>query len=126
MALAAGSTKPVELGTTALVRARCCELLGKSMRFAKPDSFFTVGLFSSLDAMMDQPLDVLLKELPLSEDSMSALLEQKGIFGEALNCTLSMERNDFGLVSFGELGLTELSDIYLQAIHWADGLSDSF
>ena len=126
MALAAGSTKPVELGTTALVRARCCELLGKSMGLAKPDSFFTVGLCSSLDAMMDQPLDVLLKELPLSEDSMSALLEQKGIFGEALNCTLSMERNDFGLVSFGELGLTELSDIYLQAIHWTDGLSDSF
>lgn len=126
MALAAGSKKPVELGKTALIRARCCELLAKARGLAKPDSFFTVGLFSSLDAMMDQPLDVLLKELPLSDDSKSALLEQKGVFGEALNCALAMERSDLGIISFGELGLTDLSDIYLNAISWADELSNSF
>ena len=126
LALATGANKPAELSITALVRARCCELMAKSLKLAKPDGFFTVGLFSSLDAMMDQPLEVVIDELPLSESSRSALLEQKGVLGEALNCTLTMERNDFGLVSFGELGLTDLSDIYLQAIHWADGISDNF
>ena len=126
MALAAGSKKPVELGTTALVRARCCELLAKSAGLPKPDTFFTVGLFSSLDAMMDQPLDVLLAELPLAQDTRSALLEQKGILGEALNCTLAMEHSDFEVISFEKLAITELSDIYLQAIAWADEVADSF
>ncbi len=126
LALATGANKPAELSITALVRARCCELMAKSLKLAKPDGFFTVGLFSSLDAMMDQPLKVVLDELPLSESSISALLEQKGVLGEALNCTLTMERNDFGQVSFGELGLADLSDIYLQAIHWADGVSENF
>ncbi len=126
LALATGSKKPLELGKTALIRARCCELLAKKRGLSKPDSFFTVGLFSSLDAMMDQPLVDLLKELPLSDESNSALLDQKGIFGEALNCTLAMEKGDFSVISYGDLGLTELSDVYLNSIVWADELTNSF
>lgn len=126
MALAAGSKKPAELGSTALIRARSCELLAKAKGLSKPDSFFTVGLFSPLDAMMDQPLDVLLNELPLSPETMSALLEQKGILGEALNCTLAMERGDSSRIAFQSLDISELSTIYLQAIAWADELAKSF
>jgi len=102
MALANGSNKPRELSTTALIRARCCELLAKQCRLPKPDGFFTVGLFSSLDAMMDQPLEELLVELPLADESKAALLDHQGIFGEALNSTLAMERNDFGLIGFAD------------------------
>ncbi len=123
MAMATGSKKPVELGKTALVRARCCEMLAKAIGHKKADGYFTVGLFSSLDAMMDQPLEVLLDELPLSNDSKLALLEHKGVFGEALECTLAMECGDFSDISFGSLEIKELSDIYLKAIHWADELA---
>lgn len=126
MALATGSDKPGELSRTALVRARCCELLAKASRLSKPESFFTVGLFSSLDAMMDRPLEELLKELPLTHDSKSALLEHKGDFGEALNCTLAMERGDFNLIGFGGLDMTELTDLYRQAIQWADEIAVGF
>ena len=91
----------------------------------KPESFFTVGLFSSLDAMMDQPLEDLLADLPLSMEAKSALLEYKGIFGEALNSTLAMEKCDFGLIGFENLGVTELSDIYFEAISWASELSET-
>jgi len=126
MALANGSNKPRELSTTALIRARCCELLAKQCRLPKPDGFFTVGLFSSLDAMMDQPLEELLVELPLADESKAALLDHQGILGEALNSTLAMERNDFGLTGFTNLDVTQLSDIYLDAINWADELSSNF
>lgn len=123
MALANGSNKPAELSTLALIRGRCCELQAKACKLPKPDSFFTVGLFSSLEAMMDIPLGDLLEELALSEDAKSALLEHKGIFGEALNSTLAMERSDFSLIGFRDLDMNSLSDIYLEAIHWADELT---
>ncbi len=126
LALATGSKKPTELGTTALIRAKCCELLAKAVKLNKPESFFTVGLFSSLDAMLDQPLEVLLQELPLSEETNQALLEQQGVFGEALRCTIAMERNDFSVIQFEGLGVNDLSEIYLQAVSWADEVSTSF
>ena len=123
LAMASGSKKPAELSTTALIRARSCQLLAKSCHLAKPDSFFTVGLFSTLDAMMDQPLEVLIKELPLSEETMDALIEHTGDFGKALQCSMAMERGDFSQIGFGELNMTELSDIYLQSIQWSDELT---
>jgi EAL and modified HD-GYP domain-containing signal transduction protein len=126
LALATGSQKPTELGITALIRAKCCELMAKSAGLAKPDGFFTVGLFSSLDAMLDQPLDVLLAELPLSEDTNKALLKQEGILGQALRCAMAMEHNDFSRIEFEELGVNELSELYLQAVSWANETSNNF
>lgn len=125
LALATGSNKPAELSRTALIRARCCELLAKADKLKKPDGFFTVGLFSALDAMMDQPLQDLLQELPLNSESKATILQHEGLAGEALQCTLAMERGDFSLISFESLNLTELSDAYLQAVQWVDemGLS---
>lgn len=123
LVLATGSDKPTELSTTALVRARSCQLLAKASHLSKPDSFFTVGLFSALDAMMDQPLETLIKELPLADESIDALLEHNGVYGEALVCTLAMEHSDFSLIGFAELDMTELSDIYLESIQWADELT---
>ena len=120
MALAHGSNKPQELSTMALIRARCCELMAHQCDLPKPEGFFTVGLFSVLDAMMDRPLEEVLAELPLASESKTALLDHTGLFGEALSSTLSMERNDFGLTGFADLNLIQLSDIYHDAIHWAD------
>lgn len=126
MALANGSEKPLELSTLALIRGRCCELQAKECNLPKADSFFTVGLFSTLDAMMDRPLEELIQELALSEDAKVALLEHKGIFGEALNSTLAMERSDFSMIGFADLDMIRLSEIYLDAIYWADELAVNF
>ena len=123
MALATGSNKPGELSTVALTRGRCCELLAKECKLPKPEKFFTVGLFSSLDAMMDSPLEELLQELALSDDIKSALLEHEGLLGEALQCTLAMESGEYNLIVFSGLHIEKLADIYLEAINWADELT---
>ncbi len=126
LALATGSNKSSELPLTAMVRGKCCELLAKECKLPKPESYFTVGLFSTLDAMMDQELSELLDDLPLSSEAKLALLDHEGVFGEALKCTLSMEKNDSSLIGFKGLDMTELSDIYLLAIQWSDDLVSSF
>ncbi len=120
LALANNSNKPSELNVTALIRARTCELLARAAELPRPERFFTVGLFSCLDAMMDHPLEELVKDLPLPEESKRALLDHSGEQGEALTCALMMEKGDFGRIGFGDLDLPGLSDLYLEAIHWAD------
>ena len=45
--------KPHELIVTALVRARMCELLAGHFDARERDAFFTTGLFSVVDALME-------------------------------------------------------------------------
>jgi EAL and modified HD-GYP domain-containing signal transduction protein len=122
LALSTGSDKPVQLTNTALVRARCSEMLGKTGQQEHIESYFTVGLFSALDALMDQPLDRLLAELPLSDAVLSALLRQQGVLGDALKCTLAMEHGQVEGIAFGSLDQAQIFDIYIEAIQWADTL----
>ena len=48
--------KPVELLVTAIVRARMCEQLALARHVRDVDQYFTVGLFSILDGLLDQPM----------------------------------------------------------------------
>lgn len=126
LALATGSEKPKALTVTALVRACCCESLARASKLSKPEGYFTVGLLSALDALMDRPLPELLNELPLSDSSKSALIEFKGDCGDALKCTLAMETGDYANIKFNSMEARSLYDIYLDSVQWADSLTSSF
>jgi EAL and modified HD-GYP domain-containing signal transduction protein len=56
LALTGVEDKPNELKITAMLRAKMCELLAKYYK-GDADTFFATGLFSSLDALMDKPLE---------------------------------------------------------------------
>ncbi|MCK5639950.1 MAG: HDOD domain-containing protein, partial [Gammaproteobacteria bacterium] len=76
--------KPMELMKTALIRGKHCELLAETLRLANKNQYFTVGLFSALDAIMDKPMAALLAELPLAKEIKSALLNRSGELGAML------------------------------------------
>lgn len=119
--LGQASVKPNEVLLTALVRAKTCELIaGKN---AQGGTAFMVGLFSLLDAMMDQSMETVLEELPVSEVLKSALLDNLGFEGEILAGVLDHER---GLSPDSMPQGTE--DVYTswrQALAWAEELRSS-
>ncbi len=114
--------KPVELRVVAMTRARMCELLAKYYK-GQADTFFAAGLFSTLDALMDSPLEDLLEKLPLSQDLFQALLEKKGPAGSALRDVLNYEKGDWDAVNSSSIPSEILSRSYLDAIHWAKELN---
>jgi EAL and modified HD-GYP domain-containing signal transduction protein len=119
MLLAGVDDKPHELAVTAMMRARMCELLAKAMSQKNAETFFLVGLFSVLDAVMDRPLSELLAALPLAEEVSRALLHHEGLYGAILHAVLAYERGDWKPVK--QLGLDSdvINDAYLQAIAWS-------
>jgi len=120
MALADTNDKPHELIVTGLVRARMCELVATA-RGEKRDAegYFTIGLFSVVDALMDVSLIELLRQLPFSQEIMDALLRYEGPKGELLHGVLAYERGDFGeLINLMPAG-TPPADFYAQAVDWA-------
>jgi EAL and modified HD-GYP domain-containing signal transduction protein len=122
IALARLNSQPSSLLTTALVRARTCELLAAASGRVNPSGYFTVGLFSLLDVMMETPMQELLEKLPLSDEIKGALRDQSGEHGAALSCMIAMELGDMEGVKFGSLEIAHAGDCFQQAIQWADQL----
>lgn len=116
--------KPRELMITAIVRAAQCERLALAAEFSNPESFFTVGLLSVLDALMDRSMEAAIGELPLSPALQDALLEHRGPMGEALSCVLAYEQNDWAGVRFASLAPTTLRGQYIESVAWARQISD--
>ncbi|MCP4306119.1 MAG: HDOD domain-containing protein [bacterium] len=93
--LAQIARKPKELTITALVRARMCELVAEMTNRHDGDAYYTVGLFSVLDALLDVPLDHALEALPLSGEVHDAVALHEGVMGRTLAGVIAYEKGDW-------------------------------
>jgi EAL and modified HD-GYP domain-containing signal transduction protein len=125
MALSGVNDKPEALLNTAILRSKMCELLAKSRLLRDLGSYSTIGLFSLIDALLDQPMEKLLNELPLSEKINSALLKEEGEAGDILRVVKAYEKGDWNSVeSLGWSG-DEIRPLYLEAISWTDSAREN-
>lgn len=115
--------KPHELIVTGMLRAKMCERLAVAAGNRQPDSAFTVGLFSILDALMDVPMGEILHDIPLAEDLVVALRDNLGPFGEFLACTLSFERGQWDGVCVGGLTPRQIQNAFNESLKWQGALS---
>jgi EAL and modified HD-GYP domain-containing signal transduction protein len=111
-----------ELHTTILVRARTCELLASAMKYANPTSYFTVGLLSALDVILQVNMEQALDSISLASDQRNALLERSGPLGAALSCVLALEQGDDRGLQFGALTPADISRCYFSAVDWVNQL----
>lgn len=114
--------KPHELISLSLLRAKMCEKISKSFD-CKEDAAFTVGLFSLLDALMDQPLPELLESLPLSQDVIEALTKTKGSLGKLLMTVKAYENADWDNIPEELLENSMINDAYLYSLNWSQEIT---
>ncbi|EKD88320.1 MAG: hypothetical protein ACD_34C00612G0002 [uncultured bacterium] len=115
--------KPPELTNIALQRARMSESMAKIYGQPQPEIFFLVGLFSVLDALMDQPMAKIIPELNLSPTISSALMNHEGLPGFILKAIKAYEMGDWTTVKTLNIPDETLTNIYLDSIKWTDILS---
>lgn len=119
LALSGNCDRPTATIEIALLRARLCELLGQ--RTGSPsESFFTVGMFSALDILMEQPIHRILAKLPLSDEVRLAILRKEGPMGESLGCALAIENARWSEISFRGLDNKGLAAVYREAVQWSN------
>lgn len=121
------TNKPSELVKLSLVRARFCERLAELAHVGATDQAFLMGMFSLLDALIDQPLDEALRSIELAKEVTEALL---GIAADDSFLTRlhqlirSYELGHWGDVkelSQGcEIPPAALTEAYLEATAWAE------
>lgn len=115
---------PNELLNMSMVRARFCDRLAQANGDPdNPPAAFLTGLFSLVDAMLEQPLPALLDELPLLEEIKAALLHQHGQLGVYLQIARAFEVGDWQHQETASKQLKQhisnLSELYLDSVYWA-------
>lgn len=120
------ASKPPELMTIALTRARMCEALSRELAYDFPEQAFTVGLLSVLDAVMDAPMEELLDAVPLSSPIKLALVDREGPYGELLEQVLDYERGRWERFDSTSLKPSVVTETYLGAIQWASEQQQAF
>ncbi len=120
--------KPSELIRNSCIRARFCELLGGISGCAEsPDALFTLGLFSNIDAILDQPMTEVMNRLPLSEKIISALVDNTGPLHAYLELVTHYERGEWNRIPSltNSICVKEevIPAIYLEACNWSNALT---
>ncbi|NCO58074.1 MAG: diguanylate phosphodiesterase [Nitrospirae bacterium CG18_big_fil_WC_8_21_14_2_50_70_55] len=119
-----GSDKPVELLRLALTRGRMMELLAQNEGKPRAAQAFTIGLFSTLDAFLDQPMAEAIAPLGFPEENVEAILHHRGPLGRLLAILLAYERADWPAVAAEacSLSLSEeaLTSAYVAAVEWSE------
>ena len=120
------SGKPDELIRASLIRARLCENLGKEAIGKNGSELFTLGLFSYIDAILDDEMGSIMETLPLSENIKKALTGGGGELQDYLTLVSCYETGDWEKVATlaAKTGLNEgkAPEFYMDAVEWADSI----
>jgi EAL and modified HD-GYP domain-containing signal transduction protein len=129
-----GSNKPDELISLSLSRAGFCEHIARLLPAAKAqrgleNEAFLAGMFSLLDALMDQPMADALEEMKLSAPLQEALLGEAhgpNLLATLLELIRRYEIGDWDRIQQLCHGLNippgEVRDAYIQSAVWAQQL----
>ncbi len=122
--------KPAVLREQAVVRALLCKALVFAWPNLDDETAFTLGLFSLLDAFLDQPLEEICQRLRLPADLTSALTDHSGDYGFILAMTIYMEQGRWESIDWNVLqGLgispAQIEWHYLNALQTANTLMQS-
>ncbi|KPV93304.1 putative cyclic-di-GMP phosphodiesterase AdrB [Pseudoalteromonas sp. P1-30] len=121
--------KPAELMQVCVVRARFCELIAKQVSKSLAGEAFLTGLFSLLDAILDQPMSLLVEKLPFPDDIKAALLNEKNTLYYILNVVQAYETGSWWTLEKAVILLNVKRDVlpglYNQAVDWADNYKNN-
>jgi EAL and modified HD-GYP domain-containing signal transduction protein len=133
----AGSSNDIAnnpLMQTVQLRAKTMELL---LAYAKKpydhkvqEEAFIIGLLSLLDTLFGVTLDVLLKELNVSDTIQEALLEDKGELGTLFRLQRYLEHDRFAdaidEMNTLDIEMAGMINAKIDAMHWVDDIMQSF
>jgi len=122
------SDRGTAVGRNAIIRGRFLELLAKVRPGQEPsDDLFVVGAFSLLEQLFGEPMQILLKDLRISEAMRQALVDGAGPYAPLLRLAEAIELADEPKIAAAmdelpDLPIDVIFESYEQALDWAEKL----
>jgi len=124
--LSIGENRSSELVTTAMVRARFCELLAPRVPHGESD-LFLMGMLSMVDAILEIPMTSVLESISLDHETKAVLLGAPSKLRPLYDLMLARESGDWKATAdcSHKLGLSEseVAQAFWQAMQWARQVS---
>ena len=114
--LSAQSTQASEMMQQTIIRANMCEQIAEHRGVSDTQVYFSVGLLSTLDALLGLPMEEILTTLPLSDEMLEALVSYDGDVGKVLKCAVAYENADWEEANRIDLSVTQLRDCFFNAL----------
>jgi EAL and modified HD-GYP domain-containing signal transduction protein len=115
--------KPPELFNMSLIRGRFCQLCAQREQLDDDSAYFTVGLLSLLDAMMDLDMDQVLDSISATKELRNTLQLNEGRASELLDVVRFLEASDATPGAGDAIIDDAMNDAYIEAIGWAEQAS---
>lgn len=118
---------------TAATRGKLMELIAEAERphdKNHQERAFMVGILSLLDVLLGIEMQQIVDKLGIPDDMSQALLTREGRLGHELKLVEANEKGEVAVIQsilseLGFLGLSELADIEIQAIGWANRIGEA-
>ncbi len=120
-----------EILRLSFLRAKFAEELIQStdLKCLTASEAYMMGMFSTLEYMVDAPLEEILAEIPVSDDIKAALVRREGEAGKLLELVICYEKADWKSCQMlsEELGVqtSQLSQIYINCVEEVSTVWDS-
>ncbi|MCW8407746.1 HDOD domain-containing protein [Legionella sp. PATHC035] len=102
-----------------LIRAKMCENLANVQCKSDAHLAYTVGILSTLDAILHEPMDSLLAKIQLSTQLNNAILYLEGELGNILRIVMDYEIAHFKQLESASVDNTLLMRAYLDSVKYA-------
>jgi EAL and modified HD-GYP domain-containing signal transduction protein len=125
-----GDNKPFELIHLSLIRAKFCDLMGQAKSLSNnPPTGFILGLFSLLDALLDQPMEDIVEKLPIGGNIKAALCGDESELRQFLSLIRAFEAGYWkGVANISKqlsLDLKMTQAFYNESLKWGIAMKQS-
>jgi len=116
------------IGRNAIIRGRFMELMGQAhFRDSPPDDFFVVGVFSLLELLFGEPMQVLIGDLRIGEPVRAALVDRQGPYAPLLALAEAIESAEESAIAAAmeilpALPIEAVFEAYEKALTWAEAI----
>ncbi|MCK5831569.1 MAG: HDOD domain-containing protein [Methylococcales bacterium] len=119
LTLTSVTNKPDALFQNILIRGKMCELLAEQFD-QDPSQMFLMGMLSSLDSLLDIPLEEAISQLPMSEGIERAILHKEGVAGEILSYVINYEQWKLTDEDMSRIKPITIGEIYFKSVNWSN------
>lgn len=120
-----------ELLKTSFMRANFASRLVRRLKkfVINPSDAYLLGMFSTLEYMIDASMEEILKDIPIVEEVKEALISKKGLAGRLYELLLFYERAEWSEIKMiaEDLGLhtNEMAQIYMECVEEINDIWDN-
>ncbi len=114
------SEVPAQCVASTLLRGQMCRMIGEAVLPEDSDSLCTLGILSTLEVLLGEPIEAMIDELPITPEMRVALLGYEGPMGQILKAVIAYDMGDWTNARIENVPLTVMRDSFLASLERTD------